>query len=339
LLDFTSLQQHIPLHNLILNTNSINPVARNFYMKSIQLPELDLDALRYNTLNQSYLVDLSPIKLIRVTGEDAFSFLQAQFSNDLGMLENEHCQLHAYCNPKGRILAVIRIVRNQEGYWIIVPEDIADGLVKRLKMYVLRAKVQIQQETEYVPFGSVGPPVKLDCAVFRFRLDSVTPRMIIIIESGDIVGFSEQDSMAICHFDLWRWMDIQSGIPQVYATTTETFIPQTVNLELVDAINFRKGCFPGQEIVARLKYLGKPKQRLIIASIETSTEIKAGDEIYTLDKPGQKSGLVVDAVQTGASRFEISAMVPAGMVESGELRLGSADGQVLQRIEMPYEIP
>jgi folate-binding protein YgfZ len=308
-------------------------------MKSIQLPELDLDALRNNTLNRNYLIDLSPLKLIRVTGEDAFSFLQAQFSNDLGMIEEEHCQLHAYCNPKGRTLAVIRIVRIDDGYWMMVPEDVAGGLMNRLKMYVLRAKVQIQLETEYVPFGVVGESVKLDCEAFQYRVDSTVPRMVLIIQSADAGELSKQYNATICHFDLWRWMDIQSGIPQVYARTIETFIPQTINLELVDAINFRKGCFPGQEIVARLKYLGKPKQRLIIASIETPTKIEPGDEIYTLVKPDQKSGLVVDAVQTDTSTFQISAMVPAHMVENGDLRLGSADGPVLHRIETPYEIP
>ena len=308
-------------------------------MKLIQLPELDLDSLRNNIQNDNQLIDLSPLQLISVTGEDAFSFLQAQLSNDLGSLDNESCQLHAYCNPKGRTLAVIRIVRRDEGYWMIVPEDIAAGLINRLKMYVLRAKVQIQLESGYTPFGVVGEPVQLDCEAFRYRVNSVTPRMMVILESGDAGNLIKESSSSFFHFDLWRWLDIQSGIPQVYASTTEAFIPQTINLELVDAINFRKGCFPGQEIVARLKYLGKPKQRLVIASIASSAKIEPGDEIYTLEKPDQKSGLVVDAVKTGDTEFQISVMIPATKVEHGELRVGSAEGPALKRIEMPYEIP
>jgi len=307
-------------------------------MKLIQLSELDLDSIWNNAPGFNYLIDLSPLKLISVTGDDAFSFLQAQFSNDLSLLDNKNCQLHAYCNPKGRTLAVIRIVRNNSGFWLIVPENISEALINRLKMYVLRAKVQIVPETDFLHFGVLGEKLQPDFEVFQYNVDTAIPGSIVIANSEDTTTHFKANSTIICHSSLWRWLDIKSGIPQVYANTAESFIPQTINLDLVDGISFRKGCFPGQEIVARLKYLGKPKQRLIVAEVESTNDIKPGDEIFTLEKPDQKSGQVVDAVNIGDHQFQISAMVPATMVESGDLRLGSVDGPGLRRNKMPYEI-
>lgn len=293
------------------------------------------------------LIELSPLSLIRVSGDHAESFLQGQFSNDLNILDKNQCQLHAYCNPKGRTLAIIRIVRKDKGFWMIVPNDISESLISRLKMFVMRAKVDIQLDTDYGLLGMVGAAKQLDFPAhftdFKYRVDSVLTRQLIIAPSQDtatksIATYLKATNTPLHHFDLWRWLDIQSGIPQVYTQTVAAFIPQTINLELVDGISFKKGCFPGQEIIARIKYLGKPKQRLIIAEVKSNSSILPGAEIYTPTNSEQKSGMVVDAVKTGDHQFHLSAIVPAAMVESGDLMVGSADGPKLKRIDLPYTL-
>ena len=326
---------------------------------AIDLESINPGLIVADTLQRNHLIDLSPLSLIRVSGDQSQSFLQGQFSNDINILDKNHCQLHAYCNPKGRTLAIIRIVRQEvrqdKGFWMIVPKDISESLISRLKMFVMRAKVDIQLDTEHGLLGMVGKAPHVDLTVdftvdftdFKYRVDSVVPRHLIITRFKDTVArdtaaYLETGSNSLYHSDLWRWLDIQSGIPQVYAQTVGVFIPQTINLELVDGISFNKGCFPGQEIVARIKYLGKPKQRLVIAEVESNSCILPGDEIYSPaqsgQRSGQKSGLVVDAVKTGDSQFQLSAMVPATMVESGDLMIGSAAGPKLKRIDLPYTI-
>ena len=302
-----------------------------------------LESITTSALESHYFIDLSSLSLIQVGGTDAQTFLQGQFSNDINELKEHHCQLHAYCNPKGRTLAIIRIVRNQpdNGFWMIVPRDMSDALISRLKMFVMRAKVTIQSDTEYSLFGLLGDTKQgelvdssywVDC-----KLPQPIPRRLIITRFSTI-----SDNTPLYHADLWRWLDIQSGIPQVYTKTLGAFIPQTINLELVDGVSFKKGCFPGQEIIARIKYLGKPKQRLIIAELESDNPILPGDEIYSPIKPEQKSGLVVDAVKTesrhAGNRWQLSAMIPATMIESGDLMLGSISGAKLTRIALPYPI-
>lgn len=289
------------------------------------------------------LIDLSALSLIRVDGDDAQSFLQGQFSNDLNALDRR-CQLHAYCNPKGRCLAIIRIVRNNQGkdsrFWMIVPRDMRDSLISRLKMFVMRAKVTLQPDTEHVLLGAIGKTNEM-FAEFSYRVNSIIPRQLIIAESRTTADYLETSDTRY-HCDFWRWLDIRSGIPQIYAKTSGEFIPQTINLELVDGISFKKGCFPGQEIVARIKYLGKPKQRLIIAEVESDNDISPGDEIYSPIKSEQKSGMVVDAVKTGeghaSNQWQLSAMIPATMVEAGDVMLGSVSGAKLRRIALPYPV-
>ncbi len=326
---------------------------------TIQPESMDLESIVASTGDDypGNLIDLSSLSLIQVSGNDAQAFLQGQLSNDIHKLNQNQCQLHAYCNPKGRSLAIIRLVRKNHdtdngkdnGFWMIVPQDIRDPLISRLKMFVMRAKVTLQPDTEHTLLGMLGEINSAGLTNFSYRVDAnihkQIPRHLIIAPSRNITS-----DMPLCHADFWRWLDIRSGIAQVYAKTAEAFIPQTINLELVDAVSFKKGCFPGQEIIARLKYLGKPKQRLIIAEAESEHPISPADEIYrpsqssqqSNHQSGQKSGMVVDAVKTGnnhGNQWQLSAMVPATMVESGDLMLGSVNGAKLKRMTLPYKIP
>ena len=301
--------------------------------------------------NTTVVARLNSLALIEVTGEDAQSFLQGQLSNDVDAIAAiEHgsrrawpCQLNAYCNPKGRVLALIRLVRHATGFWMLVPAGLADGLIKRLKMYVLRARVDIAMKPQTVLLGLMGGEAGEaddDDSIERVSIDGVVHRQILVGEKQAMDDFVQTSGYeARNDDDLWRLTDILSGIPQVYPQTIEAFIPQMINLELVDGLSFTKGCFPGQEIVARLRYRGKVKQRMLAATVSESADIAPGDPIYLHQRADQKAGVVVDAVQTGTGEYTLSAIAPATMPEAETLRVGSATGAELHRIPLPYPAP
>jgi folate-binding protein YgfZ len=206
-------------------------------------------------------------------------------------------------------------------------------------MYVLRAKVTIEEELNHIALGVTGSPGSIFDGSGIYDLNSSFHRNFVVLTNDAAKELLE--SCAVPHYsaDLWRWLDIRAGIPAVYADTTETFIPQTINLDLVDGISFKKGCFPGQEIIARIKYLGKPKQRMIIAAVESDAVISAGTEIFSSSGSQQKSGMVVDSIRTSENRFELSAQISTTVINEGTLSANSAKGPVLNRLELPYSLP
>ncbi|MYJ51753.1 MAG: folate-binding protein, partial [Gammaproteobacteria bacterium] len=137
----------------------------------------------------------------------------------------------------------------------------------------------------------------------------------------------------------WKLCDILSGLPQIYAETVEECIPQHVNMDLVNGISFSKGCYPGQEIIARLKYLGKSKYRLCAATAEAPKPVFPGEPLFTAEQPRQKAGVVIDAVATGKGRCCLSAMLKIDRGEHPPAHLGSADGPGLTLGSLPYSVP
>lgn len=292
---------------------------------------------------------LDSLALIEVTGDDARDFLQGQFSNDLsevGDADNpaQRCQLNAYCNPKGRALAVIRLVRHDGGWWMMVPAELADPLIRRLKMFVLRARVEITPKPQTALLGLInGAQCTGGRGLERVPVRGVVPRHIMIGEPQAVDAFMRANALEAAPGDEpWRLADILSGIPQVYAQTVEQFIPQMINLDRVGGLSFTKGCYPGQEIVARLRYRGRVKQRLLAGVARGLAGLAPGDPVYCEQRAGQdprKAGQVVDAVPTDRSRGEytFSATAPVQLDDGETLRVGPAPGAALTRIALPYE--
>ncbi len=308
------------------------------------ITQAQLDSLLDNRNPGPHYMDPEPLSLLRIQGEDAETFLQGQLSNDISKLGPSQAQLHAWCNPKGRALAILRILRTGSGFLALLPDDLVTSFTKRLKMFVMRAKVTIETEPDYRCLGLVGAA---DSAIQDFiesgygvyRVDGTRPRSLLIGNQELIGRITGKAGSLILPGEYWRALDILSAIPQVYPSTVETFIPQHVNLELVDGVSFKKGCYPGQEIVARLKYLGKSKKRLIIARIHSSNPVAPGDAIYAGDRPDSKAGLIVDSVGLDNRTWLVSAMAPATAIHDGVLTVGSAAGNPLERVTMPYAIP
>lgn len=287
--------------------------------------------------------------LIEVTGDDARDFLQGQFSNDINEVGDaanpaQRCQLNAYCNPKGRVLAVIRLMRHDRGWWMMVPAGLAEPLISRLKMFVLRARVEIALKPQTALLGLInGAQCAGGRGLERVPVGGVVPRHLMIGAPQAVDSFIRANALEPASGDdLWRLADILSGIPQVYAQTVEQFIPQMINLDRAGGLSFTKGCYPGQEIVARLRYRGRVKQRLLAGVAGGLAGLAPGDPVYCDQRAGQsprKVGQVVDAVPTDRSRGEytFSATAPVQLSDGETLRAGPPPGAALTRIALPYE--
>ncbi len=263
----------------------------------------------------SHSYDIADTGVIHVTGADAETFLQAQLTNDVNALDTRHWQRSAYCNPKGRVIAVLEITREDDGFWVTTHTELLQPLVKRLSMYVLRAKVEFNVLESIKSIGLGGESIGVlieeqwrEMADENFAIqwqDDVLIRRIgasqqRLVLTGPEKKLSElqQQLGTVCASapdSEWRRLNILDGIPGVWAATSEEFTPQALNLDLLDGVSFNKGCYPGQEIVARMHFLGKSKQRMHQAKTSGNVSLKPGDPVYREDHE-QRMGTVVDAI-------------------------------------------
>lgn len=306
------------------------------------------------------LFDLSHLGLIAVRGEDAESFLQGQLTNDIREVTANHTQLSSHLSPKGRMLACFRVLRLGASIHLQLPRERLPDAVKRLRLYVLRAKVELADVSdELIRVGITG-----ECAIQALqrqglalpqrdedllttgpvsvlRLPSPSPRFELIGPIEAMGGLWDALSQIATPGspDLWALHDIRAGIPNVYGETVEAFVPQMVNLQLIDGVSFNKGCYTGQEVVARMQYLGKLKRRMYWGEIETDAPPRPGDALHAPNSTSeQASGRIVDARPSGRGRYELLAVVEIEAAEGGEVRLGE-QGPLLRLSPPPYGFP
>ena len=310
--------------------------------------------------DSSVVADLSPLGIIRVSGEDAADFLQGQFSNDIKLLDGL-AQLSSYCNPKGRILASFWIFQNNDSFYMLLPADTLQATIKRLRMFVLMSKVTLEDVSEeYICIGLAGDnseqvlqqqfgasPTEPRATVHHEQttvicLPGKQPRYLVVGTSAEIQALwqaSTQNCTAI-GYQAWKLLDIEAGLPSVYSENVEAFVPQMLNLHAIDGISFKKGCYPGQEIVARMHYLGKLKRRMYRAHIDTKIAPEAGDEVFAVDSgSGQGTGRVVMASPTANGGFDVLVVVQVSSAEQNNVHWQSVDGPKLGFIELPYNVP
>ena len=307
-------------------------------IKPLSLDQLLIDVPRLTAIDEvpPALCVASYLSSIRLSGDDAADFLQGQFTNDLATIGTGQLQLNAYCNPKGRALGIFYLLRDRESFQMLLPTDLADILIKRLQLYKMRSKLSIELRNDIQLIGGLNCPLATsDHGLEHWTIDE--HRQLIIAKSGTEQQIATDTGLPVVTQDLWKLGQILSGIPQVYMSTYENFIPQQVNLDLIAGVSFTKGCFPGQEIVARIRYLGKVKQRMMSVWIPDNRAVAPGAAIYSKERDDQKSGTVVDAVKIGLGTIA-SVMIPFGKFYQGDLALGSSDGPILQRIPLPYSV-
>jgi len=302
--------------------------------------------------------DLGHLGVISVHGKDAADFLQGQFSNDVKQVDEGHSQLSAYCTPKGRVLGLFRLFRRGDTYYLRLPLDTLDAVLERLRRYVLRAEVTLEDATDnFIRIGVTGKDAEEELAAVIgnlpqqegdavqtqdlsvLRVPGVHPRFEVYALSYEAAR-NLWDSLNVrgapVGLDAWQLTEIQAGLPNVYASTSELFIPQMLNLQLIDGVNFRKGCYPGQEIVARTQYLGALKRRMYAGRIAADTPPSAGDALYTPDDSMQAAGQIVDSRLHPDGGYAALAVLQISAAETGDLHLGSSDGPAFTLEALPY---
>lgn len=307
-----------------------------------------------------FVAVVSDLGLISVTGEDAASFLHSQLTNDVEHLGAGEARLAGYCSPKGRLQATFLMWRNADSVFLQLARDIQAPLQKRLSMFVLRAKAKLADAgADLVTLGIGGagaesalrqhldalpeaPYRKVDHAlgtVIRVADAFGAPRYewLMTPETAAAVMPSLRATLALGGNQAWQLSAIHAGVPQISARTQEQFVPQMVNFELLGGVNFKKGCYPGQEIVARSQYLGKLKRRTALVTI-ANVDALAGNEVFSLSDPGQPCGMVVNAAPNGAGGVDALVEMKLAALEQGDIRLGSADGAPLVFQAMPYPL-
>jgi folate-binding protein YgfZ len=307
----------------------------------------------------NFVAPLTHLGLIAATGEDAAHFLHNQLTNDVEHLPNDEVRLAGYCTPKGRLLADLLMWKNSDGIMLQLPRDIQAGVQKRLQMFILRAKAKLADVSdERAVLGLAGPAVasvlmpwfptlpvtiygKVESeagTLIRHPNAFETPRYQWITSNETAIAAWPQltEVLQASGADAWELAEIDSGVPHITATTQEQFVPQMINFELIGGINFKKGCYPGQEIVARSQYLGKLKRRMLRASVPTGA-IAPGSEIFSSEDPAQPCGMIVNAVRTKAGEADCLVEIKLAAADT-EIRLGSADGPVLAFKTLPYSL-
>lgn len=301
---------------------------------------------------------LSYLSLIQVSGEDAAHFLHNQLSNDVENLPQSEARLAAYCSPKGRMLASLLYWKTSEGIFLQLSSSIQPAIQKRLQMFVLRAKAKLAHVSDdYLTLGLGGKAAGPSLLQWFPQLPQHVHAKIenesgTLIRVNDAFGYARyqwimkkeafenkwpalQEQLQALDASLWRRCEILAGVAQISDKTQEQFVPQMVNFELIGGVNFKKGCYPGQEIVARSQYLGKLKRRMSIASIP-STEVQAAMEVFSARDPGQPCGMIVNAELDRDAGSICLVELKVADQEAGDIHLGSPDGPMLKFLPLPY---
>ena len=311
------------------------------------------------SLENTYLCNLPELGLIKASGDDTLSFLHGQFTNDLNMVSASGSQLSSYCNPKGRMLAIFRVFKQDNDYYLILRRDVLEAVLKKLTMFKLMSKVELTDiSDEFVLFGVAGPdldsilkkinisiPTEVDQSIQKdettvIRVPSESSRLLFKCKPENAISLWKILSEKLTQADsnIWSLHDIQSGIAQVTAETSEAFIPQMVNLELIGGVNFQKGCYPGQEIVARTHYLGKPNRRMYRINIESENCPQPGTNIYSPKDGEQPVGKIVSAQNSSNNTCDALAVLRTEKENDDDLLLESISGSMITVQSLPYPL-
>jgi tRNA-modifying protein YgfZ len=294
--------------------------------------------------------------VIRATGEEAASFLHNLMTNDVASLATDGLRFAGLCSAKGRLLATFTIWRDSADFMLALSADIQPAILKKLSMYVLRSKVKLTDAgNAVVLLGLAGPsaPALIEA------LGAVVPTasQTTPVAGGQVLGLTAGRFMlaltpesAIAAWPklaaqarpvgaaAWRWLEIVAGQPRVVAATQEAFVPQMVNMEVaaVAGVSFTKGCYPGQEIVARTQYLGKVKRRMYRGKL--ARPLPAGTDVFTPESQGQHCGALVTVAPAPDGGYECLLVVQSSGAEAGEIHTGTADGPTVALLSLPYSL-
>jgi tRNA-modifying protein YgfZ len=300
--------------------------------------------------------------VLRVTGDDAPAFLQGQLSSDVSSLAAGEGQFWSYNSPKGRMLANGVLWRSpadeaDAGVVMLLAADLAETIRRRLAMFVLRAKVRIDDATAHHAliglagtgnaaaardaFGVVPAPLvatPFGDGATAFMLPDRRVAIVATTANAPILRAAIARHASIVENDVWRWHGIVAGVPWITAATSDLFVPQTANWDLLGGVNFQKGCYTGQEIIARMHYLGRLKERLFAFHADV-LDVAPATRLYSPAFGEQACGTVVNAAPERAGGTALLAVAQLAAAAADDLTLGAPGGPRLMRRPLPYEVP
>ncbi len=305
---------------------------------------------------------LSHLGLIAARGPDAAAFLHGQLSQDIKNLPENEARLAAYCSAKGRMLASFVVLHPApDTYWLLVNKDVLPAVLKRLGMFVMRSKLKLTDASAEVQIGGamqLAAQGAVSAGADQAMAVAITPAAdpegwpSVVCELPQVQGVSRHLAIGPVSTPqpvheaaqaAWRWLEVMAGVPQIEPATVEQFVPQMVNYELIGGVNFKKGCYPGQEVVARSQYRGTTKRRAFV--LLTDGDAPPGTELFSSGEPGQPAGMVInaaplpgaDAGQAVLAELKLTAV--DAMAQGASLHLGAAQGAALVLGPQPYDIP
>jgi len=308
------------------------------------------------------ITPITEMAYIHATGDDAKTFLQGQLTNDIGLITPQLSQLSGYCNPKGRLLALFRITQHSDGYRLHLPSSLLERTLKRLKMFVLMAKVTLEASSpESIHIGIAGSGVieqlkqqfnnlpddengvSEENGITIIRHPGNQPRFELIGDQNSIQALWSvlSPSLTTIGSSAWQLLEINAAQPQVVAETVEMFIPQMLNLHVINGVNFKKGCYPGQEVVARLHYRGKLKRHMHIAQFQADTCPMPGAPLYPAngDSGVQSVGNVVLAQPISSNEYRALCVIANDFTVENGVCLQLDTKTALKLHDLPYAFP
>ena len=291
------------------------------------------------------VASIASLGVIRAEGADAASFLQGQLTQDVVLLKPGEARLAAFCSAKGRMQASFVCVKPSETEILLVCSlDVLPATLKRLSMFVMRAKAKLSDATpDFSVFGLAGDAAKIvgsaplqarqfgnAHAVSLYPAASVPRALWIAPKSNPTPAGPTLGEV------MWAWSEVQSGIATINAKTADAFVPQMLNYESVGGVNFKKGCYPGQEVVARSQFRGTLKRRGYL--VHSDLPMSAGDEVFASTDADQPCGTVAQAAASPAGGFDAIVSMQVAAAAAGGLTLGSASGAKLTLQPLPYAL-
>lgn len=304
----------------------------------------------------TFFTPLSDLGLICASGEEAASFLHNLLTNDITHLPPDGVRHAGLCTPKGRLIASFTLWREKtltghDDYWLMLSADILPGILKKLSMYVLRSKVKLTDaSTSRVLIGLAGPAAETLVGTLApmtalpfaggtaLRLDAGRFVLALPKETAPAMIDRLAASLRVGSLDDWHLAEIRAGIPRIVAATQELFTPQMVNYELaaVGGVSFQKGCYPGQEVVARTHYLGKVKRRMY--RVKLAAAAAPGTDVFTPEAGDQHCGAIVLCAPAPEGGFEALLVVQSSGMEANAVHVGAPDGPRAEPLPLPYAV-
>jgi folate-binding protein YgfZ len=316
------------------------------------LPDAELAAAK----NGSIVADLSQLGLTAFSGEETVAFLQGQLTNDVRQLHASTAQWNGYCSPKGRLLGNFLMWRQGDDYLLQMSGDIRESVQKKLAMFIMRSRTKARDASDENVRLVIAGAQAADAVKAAFGVLPAAPMQSAQTESGYVIRVGE-DKLVLSIFPdaaervwrgltpfatpvgapVWDGLRLNAGIPMITAATQDQFVPQMVNLEVIGGVSFQKGCYTGQEIVARSQYLGKLKRRMFLAHVDS--EAAPGDSLYSADMDGQATGMVVNVAPAFGGGFDLLAVMQVESAKSSQMHLKALDGVALTLKSLPYDLP